>query len=105
MNSLQQRPEVRLRGLRAVVAAVSNRQSREIPTRGGPDDARGVLPARTGGMASTSNPRCEMKKMTLNVEALGVESFNASPEAEFLGDVAMTRPQVCDPFTMGPHCP
>ena len=46
-----------------------------------------------------------MKKLTLNVEALGVESFDASLEAGFLVDVEMTRPQVCDPFTEGPRCP
>ena len=47
-----------------------------------------------------------MKKLTLNVEALRVESFDASQEAEFLGDVEMTRPALCDNFTiMGPRCP
>ena len=48
-----------------------------------------------------------MKKMTLNVEALRVESFDASSEAEFLDDaVEMTRPALCDNFTiMGPRCP
>jgi hypothetical protein len=46
-----------------------------------------------------------MKKLTLNVEALRVESFGASLEAEFFGDVEMTRPHVCDPFTEGPRCP
>ena len=47
-----------------------------------------------------------MKKMTLNVEALRVESFDASPEAEFLSDAEMTRPALCDNFTIiGPRCP
>jgi len=46
-----------------------------------------------------------MKRLTLNLEALRVESFDASLEAELLV-VDMTRPGVCDNFTiMGPHCP
>jgi hypothetical protein len=47
-----------------------------------------------------------MKKLTLNLETLRVESFDASPEAEVLHVVEMTRPALCDNFTiMGPRCP
>jgi hypothetical protein len=47
-----------------------------------------------------------MKKLTLNVETLRVESFDASSEAEFLGAAGMTRPALCDNFTIvGPRCP
>ena len=48
-----------------------------------------------------------MKKLTLNLETLRVESFDASLEAGFLGAAAeMTRPALCDNFTiMGPRCP
>jgi hypothetical protein len=46
-----------------------------------------------------------MKKLTLNVEALRVESFDAAPAAGFLDDLAATRPHVCDPLTIvGPQC-
>ncbi len=47
-----------------------------------------------------------MKKLTLNVEMLRVDSFDASPEARFLDAVVeMTRPALCDNFTiMGPRC-
>lgn len=45
-----------------------------------------------------------MKKLTMNVETLRVESFDASPEAGFLV-AEMTRPALCDNFTiMGPRC-
>jgi hypothetical protein len=47
-----------------------------------------------------------MRKLTLKVETLRVESFDASPVAEFFDDiVGATRPQVCDPLTfVGPRC-
>ena len=47
-----------------------------------------------------------MKKLTLNVQTLRVESFDASSEAGFLDAVVeMTRPALCDNFTiMGPRC-
>jgi hypothetical protein len=49
-----------------------------------------------------------MKKLTLNVEVLRVESFAVSAEARAMdlldAVVAATRPQVCDPFTMPPRC-
>jgi len=46
-----------------------------------------------------------MKKLTLNVETLRVESFAVL--AEFLDVVVeMTRPALCDNFTIiGPRCP
>lgn len=47
-----------------------------------------------------------MKKLTLNVETLRVESFAVSPQAraaDFL--VEATRPAICDNFTiLGPRC-
>ncbi|HEX8691145.1 MAG TPA: hypothetical protein VF746_01790 [Longimicrobium sp.] len=47
-----------------------------------------------------------MQKLSLNVETLRVESFDALPVAEFLDVVEMTRPALCDNFTIvGPRCP
>jgi hypothetical protein len=57
-------------------------------------------------MAFTSTAGGEMKKLTLNLETLRVESFDASPQAEVLQVAEMTRPALCDNFTiMGPRCP
>ncbi|HEX8691146.1 MAG TPA: hypothetical protein VF746_01795 [Longimicrobium sp.] len=39
-----------------------------------------------------------MQKLSLNVETLRVQTFVVSPET--LVAVEMTRPQVCDPFTL-----
>ena len=40
-----------------------------------------------------------MKTLTLNVETLRVESFDASPEAQVIV-AAATRPYLCDPLTL-----
>jgi hypothetical protein len=49
-----------------------------------------------------------MKKLTLNVEMLRVESFAVASQtavAEYLTVVAeATRPLICDPATVPPRC-
>jgi hypothetical protein len=43
-----------------------------------------------------------MQKLTLNPETLRVQSFVASPETRGQAPLVaeLTRPQVCDPFTV-----
>jgi hypothetical protein len=50
-----------------------------------------------------------MKKLTLQLDALEVESFTTAlaegPEGTVQGfDLAATRPGACDPFSLPPRC-
>lgn len=47
-----------------------------------------------------------MKRLTLDMEMLRVESFAVSPQspADFLTVVDATRPLICDPATVPPRC-
>jgi len=97
-------------GARARPAADPERAgavARTIRPCSGADEA-----PRRGSAATTreaalihSSPGVEMKKLTLNVETLRVESFAVL--AEFLDVVVeMTRTALCDNFTIiGPRCP
>ena len=46
-----------------------------------------------------------MKKLTLDVAMLAVQSFQTDEAAGCTpAEFAATRPQVCDPFTLPPRC-
>lgn len=44
-----------------------------------------------------------MEKLALDVDALRVQSFDATPAGGLLPGAA-TRPQVCDPLAVPPRC-
>ncbi|HEU4884508.1 MAG TPA: hypothetical protein VFT45_19795 [Longimicrobium sp.] len=45
-----------------------------------------------------------MKKLRLDVDGLAVESFTAGDVNGQMANAFFTRPGVCDPLTVAPHC-
>lgn len=45
-----------------------------------------------------------MKKLRLDAGAVAVESFPTADEGAQARELFATRPQVCDPLTLPPHC-